>query len=63
LTVLRITQMAVYVKHRAAVLRVTQSGSFAYNTGWQFYVSQRVAFLRITEDGMFTCSIRWEFYV
>jgi len=33
-----------------AVLRVTQGGSFTYNTGWKFYVQHRVAVLYIIQD-------------
>jgi len=37
-----------------AVLRMAVSGSFKYNTGWQFYVRYRVEVLSITQGGSFT---------
>jgi len=54
-TILRITQFAD--------LRVTQGGSFTYNTFWQFYIQHSLDILRVTQCGRFTYNPVRQFYV
>ena len=79
MAVLRITQVIVlsmtegdsFTLTHVAGLRITEVGSFTYNTcgsvtcnrGWQFYLQHRVTVFRITQGGSFTYNTELLFYV